>query len=219
MKKAAMQEKFEQAARLRDAVLGLENIFAHRPVLRAPEIPEVWPATQSKLQTLLKTKKIIRRIEGYDISNISGQEATGSMVVFANGEPDKSQYRKFRIKTVSKISDVDMLKEVLRRRFRHAEWPYPQLVVIDGGKPQLGAALKALRETGNWKLETRIPTVTALAKREEILYAERGRSIPLRRQDPAILHLLQRIRDEAHRFARAYHHRLRKKHFAKSTKP
>lgn len=214
MKQAVKREQFEEAARMRDQIFGLEDVFMHRPVLREPEVRYAWPAVLSKLQTLLKTRVDIKRIEGYDIANIGAEAATGSMVVFVSGQPDKSQYRKFRIKTVAGISDVDMLKEVLGRRLGHPEWPYPELMVIDGGRPQLGAALKTLEESRIWNLESRRLLVTALAKREEILYTANGRQIPLRRQDPAILHFFQRIRDESHRFARVYHHKLRQIRFA-----
>ncbi len=240
MKDAVKKERYEEAARLRDAVFGLEDVFAHRQVLHAPgstglttgEARYPWPIVLGKLQSLLKTKRDITRIEGYDISNISGTGATGSMVVFTNGQPDKDQYRKFRIRTVRGSNDVAMLQEVLRRRLNHPEWPYPELMVIDGGKGQLNAALSVLRTlatsnqmptasssrakqgAGGWKREATI--VTALAKREEILYTAAGRAIPLRRQDPAVLHLFQRIRDESHRFARAYHHKLRERLYAEA---
>ena len=227
MKAAVRKECYEEAARLRDAVFGLEDVFAHRQVLHTPQTNYPWLIILGKLQTLLKTQRDISRIEGYDISNISGTSATGSLVVFSNGQPDKSQYRKFRIQTVRGSNDVAMLKEVIRRRLSHPEWPYPELMVIDGGKGQLNAALSVLRESriqpalgrararpGN--LESRRPIVSALAKREEILYTADGRAIPLQRQDPAVLHLFQRIRDESHRFARAYHHKVRQKYFIRT---
>ncbi len=218
LKEATKAEHYEEAARVRDQIFGLEDIFNHRFTLERPWRKTVdragWPELESRLKKLLGSENNIERIEGYDISNIGGSEATGSMVVFSRGEPDKSQYRKFRIKTVQGISDVDMIKEVLERRFRHPEWAFPQLIVIDGGMGQLSAALAALHksEIRNPKFET--PIVTALAKREEILLTERRQAIHLKNGDPALLHLFQQIRDEAHRFARAYHHRLRQKTFS-----
>ena len=228
LEKAAKAERYEDAARLRDEIRGLDSVFSHQGVLRAPQTSALWSETRPNLRSLFKTQKYISRIEGYDISNISGQEATGSMVVFMNGAPDKSQYRKFRIRMPAPPgggNDVAMLKEVLRRRFGHPEWPYPELIVVYGGQPQLGAALWALRESslrpelrprGIKNLESKKPIVTALAKREEILFLEDRRAIPLRKQDHAILHFFQRIRDESHRFARAYHHKLRTKHYAEA---
>ncbi len=214
MRGAVKREHYEEAARLRDAVFGLKDVFAHRRVLHAPEARYPWPIVLGRLQSLLKTERDIRRIEGYDISNISGTSATGSMVVFANGLPDKNQYRKFRIRSVPGISDTAMLKEVLRRRLAHPEWAYPELAVIDGGKGQLNAVLQVLRKFKIQNSKFKIPIVTAMAKREEILFTANGRSTRLREQDPALLYLFQRIRDEAHRFARAYHHKLREKYFA-----
>lgn len=221
MKEAVKKERYEEAARLRDALFGLEDVFAHRQVLHTPEarLPDgqahyPWPVILGKLQALLKTKRDISRIEGYDISNISGTGATGSMVVFTNGLPDKSQYRKFRIRTVAGSNDVAMLKEVLARRFKHSEWQQPNLLVIDGGKGQLNTALGVIRRLKAKSQKLKAPIVTALAKREEILFTEKGQTIYLQRHDPTMLHLFQRVRDESHRFARAYHHKLREKSYA-----
>lgn len=213
MKVAVKKERYEEAARLRDAIFGLEAVFAHRHVLHTPGAPRPWPLLLGTLKRLLKTERDIHRIEGYDISNISGTSATGSMVVFTNGQLDKGQYRKFRIKTIGGSNDVAMFREVLERRFRHSEWPFPQLVVIDGGKAQLYVALKTIHDS-KFMIHDSPLLVTALAKREEILFTADGRAIPLQRHDPAILHLFQRIRDESHRFARRYHHALRKRSYA-----
>ena len=159
---------------------------------------------------MLKTEKKISRVEGYDISNISGTEATGSMVVFANGRPAKSEYRKFKIKTVRGANDVAMHYEVMRRRLAHREWPYPDIIVMDGGKPQLHAAVAALRVPRSKNQESRGIVLTALAKREEELYIE-GRAMPVRLDSLSrdAMHFFQRVRDESHRFAKKYHHKLR----------
>lgn len=216
MREAARKEHYEDATRIRDQLFGMEDVFSHRMVLRAPEDGSVWQTTLGHLQRLLKTEKAIERIEGYDIATISGTAATGSMVVFTNGRPDKAHYRKFKIKTVRGQNDVAMLKEVILRRLHHAEWQFPQLIVIDGGKPQLGTALSVLREFRSKKQELKSILVTALAKKEEVLYTERGNTLYLKRGQPELLHLFQRIRDESHRFARAYHHRLRRRSYADS---
>ncbi|KKW01636.1 MAG: UvrABC system protein C [Parcubacteria group bacterium GW2011_GWA2_48_9] len=146
------------------------------------------------------------RIEGYDISNISGTSAVGSMVVFERGEPAKKEYRKFKIKTVSGSNDPAMMAEVLDRRFsgtKHPGWKSPNLIILDGGKGQLSVVTK--------RLGTRIAeiAIVALAKREEELFLP-GKSTALRLSvgTPAY-HLVQRIRDEAHRFAIGYY---RKRH-------
>lgn len=219
LKTAVKTERYEEAARLRDAVFGLEDVFSHRglvhttgsagPTTSGARHP--WPLVAAKLRSLLKTERAVHRIEGYDIANIGAEAATGSMVVFTSGQPEKNQYRKFRIRSVPGANDVAMLKEMLYRRFNHPEWHAPDMIVIDGGKPQLGAALSALRG-----LTSKRPLITALAKREEILFTENGRVIPLRRQDQALLHLFQRIRDESHRFARVYHHTLRARAYAQA---
>lgn len=209
IKNAVKEEKFENAAKLRDQIFGLENIFKHRQYINDPlrhnDISE-WKKIKNNLKRLLKTIKNISRVEGYDISNISGKEATGSMVVFINGEPAKNEYRKFRIKTVHQISDVDMMKEVLKRRFKHPEWHAPDFILIDGGKPQLNAARIAFGgSAGNGAI------ITSLAKREEELYIEsRPKPIKLSDLPRKTAFFLQRVRDESHRFAKKYHHELRK---------
>lgn len=152
-----------------------------------------------------------RRIEGYDISNISGTLTTASMVVFTDGHADKNQYRKFKITTVRGANDFQSMQEVLRRRFgKHganstAPWLTPDLVLIDGGRPQLSAAMEVWRE-----LSLTIP-ILALAKRHEEVFRPGELSpLVLPHTAPAI-HLLQRVRDEAHRFAVSYHKLLRRK--------
>src|SRR5205823_1496610 len=95
------------------------------------------------LQKIIDVKKPIERIECYDISNIQGKNATGSMVVFTNGIPDKSQYKKFRIRMKNEPNDIAMLKEILERRLNHPEWQLPEVMLIDGGKAQLNVAIAA----------------------------------------------------------------------------
>ena len=214
MAKAAKHERYEEAAVLRDEVFGLESVFSHRAVIRGPKLAPAWSETESRLQTMLGSDIPLQRIEGYDISNISGTAATGSMAVFTYGQPDKSQYRKFRIKTVKGPNDVAMHGEVLRRRFRHPEWPFPQLIVMDGGKPQLNAARQALAEFRKHDPRLRHIILSALAKREEILFTESGKVIRLSREHPSLFNLFRFVRDESHRFARAYHHRIRQRAFA-----
>ncbi len=153
----------------------------------------------------------LKRIECYDISNISGKNATGSMVVFENGDKAGKEYRRFRIRIKDTPDDFAMMKEMLSRRLDNTSWPSPDLLVIDGGKGQVGASLKALANLGK-----RIPII-GLAKREEIIVVpvkqQSGISfeeIKLSHSTPGI-NLLRRIRDEAHRFAITYHRLLRKK--------
>ncbi|MDY6834289.1 MAG: excinuclease ABC subunit UvrC [Chloroflexota bacterium] len=151
-----------------------------------------------------------RRVECYDISNIQGTSAVGSMVVFDEGIPRKSHYRRFKIHTVEGPDDYSMLREVLRRRFRknpEGTWAIlPNLVLIDGGKGQLNAAMEVMSE-----LEVDSVPVASIAKEREEIFIP-GRSDPvLLPANSAALYLLQRIRDEAHRFAITYHQRLRQR--------
>jgi len=168
----------------------------------------------AQLAAALYVAPPLRRIETYDISNIQGKQATGSMVVFTDGQPDKGQYRKFRIKIDNTPNDYAMLQEVLSRRFsgRHAEWKNPDLILIDGGKGQLNAARAVLE-----KLSINIP-LASIAKREEILFfyeAEKIKEVRLPFDSDA-LYLVQRMRDEAHRFGVSYHRLLRSKRSQRS---
>jgi excinuclease ABC subunit C len=152
------------------------------------------------------------RIEGYDISNIRGTLAVGSMAVFDKGMPKPAHYRRFRVKTVVGIDDYAMIQEVLRRRFGRYladedKWSIaPDLVLIDGGKGHLNAALEVMRGLGLGS----IPAASLAKEREEIFIPGNPGPVDLP-QTSVALHLLQRVRDEAHRFALGYHKRLRHK--------
>jgi len=150
------------------------------------------------------------RLECYDISNIQGQEAVASMVVFEEGRPNRSEYRRFKIKTVEGPDDFASMAEVIRRRFEKGLRGderfsiLPDLVIVDGGKGQLAAARKVMKKLG----VAQIPIVS-IAEKEEEIYCE-GQSLPIvLPRDSQALYLLQRIRDEAHRFAITYHRLLR----------
>jgi excinuclease ABC subunit C len=172
------------------------------------------------LQDKLSLAKLPRRIECYDISNISGKHAVGSMVVLQDGEPDKSSYRRFRIKTVSESDDYAMMYEVLSRRFAHNE-NLPDLVVVDGGKGQLNIALSVLKDLkikldviGLAKEERTIISSSGIIKKkerksEDRVYLPRRKDAVYLSSWPVALSLLQRVRDEAHRFALSYHHQLK----------
>jgi excinuclease ABC subunit C len=182
-------------------------------------------AALTELQEVLGLSAAPVRIEGYDISNIQGTAATGSMVVFVKGVPRKSDYRRFQIRTVPGADDYAMMQEVLRRRFRRALETgkdeevlppgkkrdesfsvLPDLILIDGGKGQLNAALEVLQEYGLDNL-----SVVSLAKqREELFVPGQSDPIVLPRDSPA-LYLVQRVRDEAHRFAVGYHRAVRQR--------
>jgi excinuclease ABC subunit C len=174
------------------------------------------------LQEKLALKNTPRRIECFDISNISGSHAVGSMVVLQDGDPDKSGYRRFRIKTVKGADDYAMMQEVLSRRFAHAE-NLPDLLVVDGGKGQLNVALSVLKELQinidaiGLAKEERSPLARksaakkAVAKLEDRVFLSKRKDPIFLSKWPHALMLLQRVRDEAHRFAVSYHHKLKEK--------
>ena len=171
-------------------------------------------ASLVELKTLLGLNSLPQRIEGFDISNTGGDESVGSMVVFDEGKPNKSEYRKYKIRTVDGPDDIASLKEVVRRRYAslltEGQEFMPDLVFVDGGKGQLNAAIHALRELGVEEV-----AVASLAKKEEVIFIPNQRDgLKLKSTSPA-LKLLQNIRDEAHRFAITYHRSRRaKKSFA-----
>jgi excinuclease ABC subunit C len=153
-------------------------------------------------------------MEGYDISNIRGVAAVGSMVVFEEGRPKPAHYRRFKIKTVSGADDCAMLREVLRRRFRRSgdasaadSWTIlPDLILVDGGKGQLNAVLAAMHKSS----VDSVPVASLAKENEEIFIPRRAAPVILPHTSPG-LQLLQRLRDEAHRFALGYYHKVHKR--------
>ncbi|MDD5291481.1 MAG: excinuclease ABC subunit UvrC [Patescibacteria group bacterium] len=210
---------------LKYQLLSLNKILAHANIL---SLGDKYAADVIELAKILSLPKVPERIEGYDISNIFGREAVGSMAVFSGGEPEKNEYRKFKIKINPGLAnDVGMLKEVLERRFKHTSpptpllnrrgenWPLPDLIIIDGGKAQLNMALRILKK---FKLDISAIAVSKGEGRrsaqapDKIFFAGEGKPLELPLASPA-LHIIKRVRDEAHRFAIAYHRKLRKKAF------
>ena len=175
----------------------------------------------SELQEHLNLPELPQRMECYDISNIQGSNPVGSMVVFENGKPKPAHYRKFKIKTVQGIDDYSMMQEMLRRRFRRLKdavnaktdsWTIvPDLVLIDGGKGHLGAIHQLFLELGI----AHIPLASIAKRYEEVFRPDSKEPIILPRSSQA-LYLVQRIRDEAHRFAITFHRQLRKKSSVRS---
>jgi len=167
-----------------------------------------------ELQEQLGLPRLPKRMECYDVSNIQGDWAVGSMVVFEEGKPRPAHYRRYRIKTVDGADDYAMLREVLTRRFKRGgdftgetSWAIkPDLIVIDGGRGQLNVALEVM---GRLRVAD-IPVIALAKEREEVHLPDSPQPIELPRTSPA-LHLLQRVRDEAHRFALSYHVKVRKK--------
>ncbi len=176
--------------------------------------PKVLEAALAEIARELQLTHPPLRMEGYDISNIQGTSAVGSMVVFDQGRPKPAHYRRFRIKTVSGADDYAMLHEVIKRRFKRSSdasaentWTIlPDLVLIDGGKGQLNAAQTAMHEVG----ADSVPIASLAKENEQLFIPQRTKPIILPGNSPG-LQLLQRLRDEAHRFALSYHQKIRQK--------
>jgi len=187
----------------------LEGLEQYR--IKQLTLPEALSSALEELEHRLCLPRLPHRVECYDISTIQGNWAVGSMVVFEGGRPKTAHYRRFKIKTVSGMDDYAMLKEVLKRRFKRGEqvetpWGIiPDLILIDGGKGQLNAGLEAMRELA---IEP-IPIASIAKEREEIYVPDTPHPISL--PPGSALYLLQRIRDEAHRFALSYHLKVRRK--------
>lgn len=201
MSKLSKEQNFEKAAKIKKTLAGIAYITQTQRVNLYLENPNFLENEKKlalqELQQVLNLPKIPERIEGYDVSNIQGKEAVGSMVVLTKGDIDKSQYRKFKIRIENKPNDVAMMKEIIARRFKHPEWPKPDLIIVDGGRAQVRI------------VKSEIP-VFGLAKRAEWLYSPKEQIIKLKKTSPA-LKLLQKLRDEAHRFAISYHRKLHDK--------
>jgi excinuclease ABC subunit C len=201
-----MQDKskardFEAAARVRDQITTLAELAGSASgVNRKSELED--------LKIRLDLKKLPKRIEGFDISNIAGKHAVGSMVSFYCGSPDKNNYRRFRIKDSQGIDDYKMLAEVVRRRYSRLiqeKKSFPDLLLIDGGKGHLLAVKRQLK-----KLRLKLPLVS-IAKKEEHIYSSQKLGRLSHFKDCPALNLIRRVRDEAHRFALGYHLLLRRK--------
>jgi excinuclease ABC subunit C len=216
MEAASAAMLFEKAARIRDEIHALQNLSLRGDVDKDMQ-PEVFQIEPKKglhgLRKILGLPKTPRTIEGVDIAHLSGKEKVASLVAFIDGLPFKPGYRRYKIRTVEGVDDFASIREVISRRFRHAEsrgdepeHVPPDILLIDGGKGQLNAALEVFRVLGKEP-----PCLISLAKREEEIYRP-GDAEPIRlSRHAAALRLLQYVRDEAHRFAQHYHHLLRRK--------
>ena len=238
MKKAAAAREFEKAADLRDLIRDLNDTW--KKTEKFARVPYNLPLAINPASDLVELAKVLdlpkppMRIEGFDISNISGTFAVASLVSFKNGRPDRANYRRFKIKTIEGQDDFASMAEVVRRRYsrllrescsrvrenadpsalsqaRLRDLPFPDLILIDGGKGQLGMACAELKKLGLEKIP-----VIGLAKEFEEIY-QPGESKPLRLglAHPAVK-LLQRIRDECHRVANSYNAQLRLKKISES---
>lgn len=212
MKAAAAATQFEKAARLRDEIASLRKLEMRGDVDKDVQ-PHVFALDPKRglvgLRKVLGLPTTPRTIEGVDIAHLSGEDTVASLVSFIDGLPFKPGYRRYKIRTVEGVDDFASVREVVARRFRRLsdeDAVFPDVLMIDGGKGQLNAAVQAFQMLG---IEP--PTLISLAKREEEVFRP-GESEPLRlSRHSAALRLLQYVRDEAHRFAQHYHHLLRRK--------
>lgn len=216
MASAATKQEFEKAAGLRDVVFALEKTLAKTRHFERldPTRPAGDADALEALQVALHLAAPPRTMECFDISHISGTFVVASMVRFADGRPDKDNYRRFQIKSFIGNDDFRAMEEVVGRRYRRLaaeRKPFPDLVVIDGGRGQIGAALKAF--VG---LDAMPPALIGLAKEHEtVIFPDDRAPLNLPLSHPG-LHVLQRLRDEAHRFANTYNADLRSRKIRES---
>jgi excinuclease ABC subunit C len=231
MKKAAAAHEFERAAELRDLIRDLQDTWKRTE--KFARVPYTLPLAINPASDLEALAKILnlpappQRIEGFDISNISGTFAVASLVSFKQGRPDRANYRRFKIKTVQGQDDFASMAEVVRRRYSrllhesktaaatpdHPQPPaaFPDLILIDGGKGQLGMAVAELKKLGLEK----IPLLGLAKEFEEIYLPDQTEPLRLGLDHP-VVKLLQRIRDECHRVANSYNAQLRLKKISES---
>jgi excinuclease ABC subunit C len=212
MKAAAEAKQYEKAARLRDEIAALRKLELRGNVDKdvQPHVFQIDPKRGLRgLQKTLGLREVPRSIEGMDIAHLGGEDTVASLVTFIDGLPFKPGYRRYKVRSVEGVDDFASMREVVSRRFRRLsdqEGVFPDILLIDGGKGQLNAAIQAFRMLG-----VEPPAVISLAKKqEEIFRPGESESIRLSRTSAA-LRLLQYVRDEAHRFAQSYHHLLRRK--------
>lgn len=209
MRRSAKAQNYEAAQTIKDQLSYLQAI-RDQNISRSKQ-DEMTQALSSQimlksLKSLLKLKTTPNRIEAYDIANLQGKFATGSMVVFTLAKPDNSQYRHFKIRSIKNPNDVAMIKQVISRRIKRLAWHKPNLIVIDGGKGQVNATLSLLSQAKKPWPST--PVIGIAKKQEQLIY--KNKIINLPRSFPA-LKLIQHLRDESHRFSRRLHHHYHQK--------
>lgn len=214
MRSYATHEQFERSAELKSKLERIRRVFENVHVLQDLSVRQTRSAAAGteKLREIIGSSGELIRIEGYDISNIQGEYATGAMVVFRHGTSDRNEYRKFKIQTVVGSDDTAMLREMLERRFNHPEWQHPDLIIMDGGKGQVNAALSVLRQQS-----LNIPVIGLTKdKRHTGDHIFTGlpnkglsrQATPLTRLPEAARNLILAVDAEAHRFAIQYYRRL-----------
>lgn len=214
MLKKAREENFEEATLIRNQLSKLDYItkprlsissFLENPNLVSDIRSQELKALYESLGGHLNLKSPPRRLECFDASHTAISSPTVGMVTFINGEPEKSFYRRFRIKKEG-IDDLAFLEEALTRRFTHKEWGLPDLLVIDGGKTQVGRAREVMK-----KLRIKLPVIGIVKPFDNLVIPKKQGFLILHLKETPALHLLERLRDEAHRYALSYHRKLRAK--------
>lgn len=213
MQKAAKNKNFEEAGRLRDQIAKLNYLYQiPQPALAFLENPTLIEDLRKKerrelyflLKDYLKLKKLPTRIECFDASHTALTSPVVGMVTFLDGEPEKNLYRRFKIKKEKSADDLAFLEEALTRRFNHEEWGTPDLLIIDGGKNQVGRAQEVLKN-----LKISLPVVGLVKPFDDLVLLHNHVFLILPVRGGPAKRLLQRLRDETHRFALSYHRRLR----------
>ena len=215
MDKFSKNQEYEKAKEIRNQLILFNNLttkkFLNFNYIENPNLMEdIIRNELNDLKKVLKSHGIVtkrlNRIECFDVSHLTGTSPAASMVVFTKGLADKSSYKRFKIKSENSKSDTDSIKEVILRRVSHisdlsrnSSWGTPDLIIVDGGKPQVKAAVDALKGV--------VPIIGIAKRYETLVFMNEGRFSEYRLTGPA-LNFVQKIRDEAHRFARAYHHKL-----------
>ncbi len=201
------KQEFEKASVIKEQILGLHHTLSTRNSSLLLKLSDATDQLQYQIVKKLKHYKLRRppyRIECYDLAHLQGENYVGSMTVFLKGAASPKDYRHFKIRLPDR-SDPHAMKQIIERRLRHQEWGRPDLIVLDGGIPQLSIVMPAIPES--------IPVIALAKKRETIyFYDDSGKtvtiSLPL--EDP-VLNLFRSIRDEAHRFANTFHKKQRQK--------
>lgn len=217
MEQAAIEQQFELAARLRNQIQALERLQSLRKTPRQYLLEQLQNSNLdittglSELGTAVGIHQPLHRIEVYDISHHQGKYMVGSMIVFTDGLPDKANYRRFKIRTViGQSDDYKSLREIVQRRLKR-DWPLPDLAIMDGGKGQLSAVAPL------WEL-VQVPVAALAKKREELFLPEQPLPVMLPAGSQGLF-LVQRMRDEAHRFAISYYRWLHRKALRSSYSP
>jgi len=224
MRQLSDARKYEEAGKIRDQIMALEKVFKHREAIKQ-DLPAEFAKALRALESILGIS-YINRIEAYDIANIHGRFAYGSMAVFADGKIQKNAYRLFKIKSVRGSNDTAMFREVIFRRLKHNEWPCPEIILVDGGKPQLNAAISSAhsifsrltRQAGSDASQKsnglRFIALTKNKKHigDHIFIGGETPPIPLSRLPEPLKNLILMLDSEAHRFAISHYRKLHRKH-------